>query len=65
MYVDPNSGGMLFQILAVVFGFFSAVILFFSGRIRLLIARLRRKLREGSQAGSAKMPAKDEISPPQ
>jgi len=45
MYIDPNSGGMLFQILLVVFGAFSAVILVFSSRIRMAFAKLRRLMR--------------------
>jgi hypothetical protein len=49
MYIDPNTGGMLFQVLAVLFGLFSAVILFFSGRIRLYLAKFRRQLRERSK----------------
>jgi hypothetical protein len=43
MYVDPNTGGMLFQILAVIFVFFSGMILVFSSRIKMLWARLKRK----------------------
>ncbi len=51
MYIDPSSGGMLFQALLVVFGIFSGVILIFSSRIKMGIARLRRLLRheESSQ----------------
>ncbi len=49
MYIDPNTGGMLFQVLAVVFATLSAVVLFFSGKIRTYIAKLRRKARESSQ----------------
>jgi hypothetical protein len=44
-YIDPNSGGMLFQILAVAFGLLSGLILFFSSRIKMLFARLMRKVR--------------------
>ena len=29
MYIDPNTGGMLFQILVVMFGVISAVVLLF------------------------------------
>lgn len=46
MYIDPSTGGMLFQILAVAFGAVSGVILMFSGRIKMGIAKLRRKLRK-------------------
>jgi len=49
MYIDPNSGGMIFQILAIAFGLFSASILIFSSRIRGAFAKLRRKAR--GQAG--------------
>ena len=45
MYIDPNTGGMLFQVLAILFGVFSAFILFFAGRIRIAIARFRRSLK--------------------
>lgn len=48
MYIDPNTGGMLFQLLAALFAVLSGVILFFSGRIRMFFAQLRRRLREGS-----------------
>jgi hypothetical protein len=57
-YIDPNSGGMLFQILAVAFAFFSGILLVFSGRIRMTIARWRRKAREGDQ------PVEGETPPP-
>lgn len=46
MYVDPNSGGMLFQIIAVIFGLFSGVIVLFSSKIRMGLSRLMRRFRE-------------------
>ena len=46
MYIDPNTGGMLFQILAVVFTAISGLILVFSGRIRMFLSRMRRRSRE-------------------
>ena len=46
MYIDPNTGGMLFQILAVVFGLVSGVVLFFSGRLKMAFARMMRYFRE-------------------
>jgi hypothetical protein len=49
MYIDPNTGGMLFQILATAFALFSGLILIFSGKIRALIARARRSVREGQE----------------
>jgi len=49
MYIDPNTGGMLFQILAVLFVMGSGIILVFSGRIRMVWARLMRKIRTPSE----------------
>ncbi len=42
MYIDPNTGGMLFQVLAVLFGLFSGMILIFSSKIRMFFGRLNR-----------------------
>ncbi len=42
MYIDPNTGGVLFQVLAVVIGLFSGAVLLFSSRIKASIARMRR-----------------------
>ena len=44
-YVDPNTGGMLFQVLAVAFAFLSGLTLVFSARIRMALAQLKRRLR--------------------
>jgi hypothetical protein len=63
MYIDPNTGGMVFQILAVLFGVFSAVILFFSGRIRIVFAKLRRRIRERSRT-ETETSISDEKTPP-
>ena len=46
MYIDPNTGGILFQTLAVLFGVFSGVVLLFSSKIKMGIAKLRRNLRK-------------------
>jgi hypothetical protein len=46
MYIDPNTGGVLFQALAAVFAVASGALLVFSGRIREGIARLRRRFRK-------------------
>lgn len=46
MYIDPNSGGMLFQILAVTFGILSGTILVFGSKIKMGIAKLRRSMRQ-------------------
>ncbi len=64
MYIDPNTGGMLFQILAVLFGVFSAIILIFSGRIRIAFAKLRRRIRNRATPGTEKSISDDETPPP-
>jgi len=43
MYIDPNTGGIIFQALAATFVAISGVLLVFSSRIRAGIAKLRRK----------------------
>ena len=48
MYIDPNSGGMLFQALLVVFGVISGSVLIFSSKIKMFFARMMRTLREKS-----------------
>lgn len=45
-YIDPNTGGMLFQMLAVILALFSGVIFFFSRQIKMIFARLRRAIRK-------------------
>ncbi len=49
MYIDPNTGGVLFQALAAVFVAVSGVLLIFSGKIRGYFSQLRRKSRENKQ----------------
>ncbi len=46
MYIDPNTGGILFQALAVGLAAISGVLLIFSRKIREGIARLRRSSRK-------------------
>lgn len=45
-YIDPNTGGMLFQILAVLFGVISGLLLFFSSQIKKGFYRFRRYVRD-------------------
>jgi hypothetical protein len=45
-YIDPNTGGMLFQILAVLLATVSAILFFFSRQIKSAWARMRRGLRK-------------------
>jgi hypothetical protein len=49
MYIDPNTGGVLFQALAAAFVAISGVVLVFSGRIRNYLSQMRRKSREGKE----------------
>jgi hypothetical protein len=52
MYIDPNTGGMLFQILAVMFGLLSGIILLFAARIRMMFARVMRFFRGVNNRGT-------------
>ncbi|MFL7891710.1 MAG: hypothetical protein ACK2UM_07875 [Anaerolineales bacterium] len=45
-YIDPNTGGMLFQILAVLFGVISGALLLFSGKIKGFYYRMRRRTQD-------------------
>ncbi len=58
-YIDPNTGGMLFQILAVFLASASALLLIFSRQVRMLFARLMRFFR----ARLGKAPATNAESP--
>jgi hypothetical protein len=46
MYIDPNSGGLIFQVLAVMFGVISGAILIFSSKIKMGLSRIQRSIRE-------------------
>jgi hypothetical protein len=58
-YIDPNTGGMLFQMLAILFAAFSGILFFFSRQIKTAFARLRRSLRKSDE------PVKEEPNPDQ
>jgi len=64
MYIDPNTGGMLFQILVVLFGVISAVVLVFSGRIRIAFAKLRRRMRDRNNPAVPETTSEDVTPPP-
>jgi hypothetical protein len=49
-YIDPNTGGMLFQILAVLLAALSGILFFFSRQIKTSLARLRRNLRKDNSS---------------
>lgn len=44
-YVDPNTGGMLFQLAAIVFAGLSGILFFFSRHLRAASARVKRVFR--------------------
>lgn len=50
MYIDPNSGGMLFQLLAGMLAGLTGVLLLFSGKIKTYIAKVRRAARERKES---------------
>ncbi|HXK60201.1 MAG TPA: hypothetical protein PLP42_09950 [Acidobacteriota bacterium] len=41
-YVDPNSGGMLFYFLGLLFAFLSGLLLFFATHARKALSKARR-----------------------
>jgi len=45
-YIDPNTGGMIFQVLAVLFATLSGFIFLFASRIKMGFARFKRVWRE-------------------
>jgi uncharacterized iron-regulated membrane protein len=49
MYIDPNTGGVLFQALAGVLAVLSGALLVFSRNIRQWISRLRRSARKDEE----------------
>ncbi len=44
-YIDPNTGGILFQILAVMIGVLSGILLLFSSQVKKAFYRIKRSLR--------------------
>ena len=46
MYIDPNTGGVLFQALAASLAAISSILLIFSRQIREFFARMRRGARK-------------------
>jgi hypothetical protein len=46
MYIDPNTGGILFQALAGLLAVVSGLLFFFSRNIRQWFARMRRRGRK-------------------
>jgi hypothetical protein len=58
MYIDPNTGGQIFQVLAVIFAAISGMVLVFSSKIRMFWSKLKRRFRE---AGSDSQPEMDNL----
>lgn len=46
MYIDPNTGGIIFQVLAASLAAITGVLLIFSRKIRETFARMRRGARK-------------------
>ena len=42
MYIDPSTGGMLFQVLAIAFTAVSGFVLLFANRIKMFFTKRRR-----------------------
>ncbi len=62
MYIDPNTGGVLFQVLAVVLAMFSGAVLLFSSKIKAGMARFQRSRRKDEPEGHQE-PTEPESSP--
>lgn len=62
MYIDPNTGGMLFQVLAVFFGLFSGLVLLFSSKIRMIFARLKRSMRGRTEQTDGSPSTQNDVS---
>ena len=60
LYIDPNTGGMLFQFLAVFLALFSGILFFFSRQIRAGFARLRRMIKKEPQENKPENPENPE-----
>lgn len=54
MYIDPNTGGVIFQMLAGALVAISGVLMIFSRNIREGIAKLRRKARKEDEESQTK-----------
>lgn len=59
MYIDPSTGGMLFQVLAIAFTAVSGVILLFSNKIKMFFSKMRRST-ENEQLEEIEIDPKDE-----
>lgn len=62
MYIDPNTGGVLFQALAAGFALLSGIALVFSRQIRAALARFRRFVRESLSGDEDNTPSTEPAS---
>ena len=53
-YIDPNTGGMLFQVLAVLFSVITGGLLFFSGRLKSVFFKIKRRIGRPNSVPSPK-----------
>ncbi len=51
-YIDPNTGGMLFQVLVVLFGVITGLLLFLSGRFKGIFYKVRRWIRRSDSVST-------------
>lgn len=59
MYIDPNTGGMLFQVFAAIFAAITGIAFVFSRQIRSGLVWLRRHVRD-TQSELSRRNRKDE-----
>jgi hypothetical protein len=57
-YIDPNTGGIIFQALAIIFASMTGFLLFFSRQIRITTARIKRYLTGSSNQPSETTPGR-------
>ena len=60
MYIDPNSGGLIFQVLVLMFGVISGAVLIFSSKIKMGISKLKRSLRSKNNAEQDRLPKEED-----
>jgi hypothetical protein len=64
MYIDPNTGGQIFQLLAVIFAAISGMVLVFSSKIRMFWSRMKRRYREAGSDNPVELENTDADSTP-
>jgi hypothetical protein len=59
-YIDPNTGGILFQLLAVMIGVISGFLLLFSSQVKKVFYKIKRSLRGDKDEQSDDNGSKDQ-----